>query len=98
LIRTKDARGAYVGITGISYTKDGKMVFGGCLDGSLQGFSTKYNMHRPEMLIRDAHAPTEEYSSIVSFEDGQKIATRNTDGTLKIWDLRKINKPIFHER
>jgi WD40 repeat protein len=26
------------------------------------------------------------------------LATRNTDGTLKVWDTRKINKPIMHER
>jgi len=31
------------------------MIFGGCLDGSLQGFSTKVNLHRPEMVVRTAH-------------------------------------------
>ena len=35
------------GVTGVSYTNDAKMVFGGCMDGSLQGFSTKQNLHRP---------------------------------------------------
>lgn len=41
-----------VGITGIEYLKNGNMVFGGCMDGSLQGFSTKNNYHRPEMIVK----------------------------------------------
>jgi hypothetical protein len=36
-----------IGITGIEYLRNGNMVFGGCMDGSLQGFSTKNNYHRP---------------------------------------------------
>lgn len=27
-----------------------------------------------------------------------RLATRSTDGTMKVWDIRKINKPIMHER
>ena len=98
VIRCKDARGAYVGITGINYSRDGKFLLGGCLDGSLQIFSTKHNLHRPEFMVRNAHVTREEYSSIVSFEDSQRLATRNTDGTLKIWDLRRFDRPIVHER
>jgi hypothetical protein len=44
-----------VGITGVNYLYDGKMVVGGCMDGSLQIFSTTQNIHRPELLVRDAH-------------------------------------------
>ena len=44
-----------MGIGGVCYSRDGKMLFSGCLDGSLQLFSTKNNLHRPEMLVREAH-------------------------------------------
>jgi WD40 repeat protein len=74
------------------------MLFSGCMDGSLQIFSSKHNLHRPELLVRDAHDLREEFTSIVSFEDSQKLATRNTDGTLKVWDIRMINRPVLHER
>ena len=50
------------------------------------------------MLIRKAHDTLEEYSSIVGFADNYRLATRNTDGTLKVWDLRKFTRPIMHER
>lgn len=72
------------------------MVFGGCLDGSLQGFSTKHNLHRPEMTVRNAHRALDEYSSILSLEGGRKIVTRNGDATLKVWDTRNLVKPIVH--
>lgn len=98
LIRCKDARGAYVGISGVTYSRDGKWLFSGCLDGSLQIFNTKQNLHRPEFMVREAHELREDFSSIVSFEDSVRLATRSTDGTMKVWDIRKINKPIMHER
>jgi hypothetical protein len=59
LLKCKDSKGLMTGITGVNYTSDGKMVFGGCLDGSLQGFSTTNNLHRPTMLVRDAHRSSE---------------------------------------
>ena len=48
------------------------------------------------MFVRDAHKYQEEYSSILSMENGRKIASRNGDGTLKIWDTRNFTKPIVH--
>jgi WD40 repeat protein len=98
LIRCKDARGNFVGITGVCYSRDGKMLFSGCMDGSLQIFSTKQNLHRPEMMVREAHDIREDFTSIVSFADSTRLATRNTDGTLKVWDTRMLNRPIMHER
>jgi hypothetical protein len=74
------------------------MLIGGCLDGSLQVFSTKHNLHRPEHLVREAHDAQEEFTSIVGFDDNYRVASRNTDGTLKVWDLRKFTRPVFHER
>lgn len=49
-------------------------------------------------MVREAHDAHEEFTSIVGFEDNYRVATRNTDGTLKVWDLRKFTRPIFHER
>ncbi len=45
------------GVYAIDYLYDGSMVFAGCQDGSLQGFSTKMNFHRPEMKVLEAHSP-----------------------------------------
>jgi len=48
------------------------------------------------MTVRNAHRALDEYSSILSLDGGQKIVTRNGDGTLKVWDLRNLVKPIVH--
>jgi WD40 repeat protein len=50
------------------------------------------------MMVREAHDGKEEFTSIVSFDDSRRLATRNTDGTLKVWDIRMLNRPILHER
>jgi WD40 repeat protein len=87
-----------VGIQSVCYSKDGNKFYSGCGDGSLQIFSVKHNHHRPELMVRKAHESHEDYSSIISFEDNFKLATRHTDGTLKVWDLRAFSKPILHDR
>ena len=46
------------------------------------------------MMVRTAHRPLEEYSSIVSLKNGQLIVTRNGDCTMKVWDTRNFTKPI----
>ena len=91
MIKCKDSKGLLTGCTSHGYTEDG-----GCLDGSLQGFWVKNNFNRPEILIRNGHRSQEEYSSILSMDNGRKIASRNGDGTLKIWDTRNFTKPIIH--
>ena len=49
-------------------------------------------------MVREAHTFREEYSSIACFSDNIRVATRNTDGTLKVWDMRKLTRPLVHER
>lgn len=48
------------------------------------------------MTVRDAHKPMEDFSSIVAHQDCFTFGSRNTDGTLKIWDMRKFSKPMVH--
>ena len=45
-------------------------------------------------MVRDAHDAHEDFTSIVGFDDGYRVASRNTDGTLKVWDLRKFTRPV----
>ena len=96
MIKCKDSKSLSTGITAIAYSENGNMLFAGCQDGSLQGFSTRTNLHRPEVAVRNAHERLEEYSSIISLKDGQLVVTRNGDHTLKVWDVRNFNKPIVH--
>lgn len=40
--------------------------------------------------------PREEYTTILSYNDSQRIITRNTDHMMKVWDLRMFEKPMAH--
>ncbi len=66
------------------------------MDGSLQAFSTKTNFHRPEMSVKEAHKPEEEFSCILSYPNSEKVVTRHMDHTMKVWDLRMFTKPVLH--
>jgi hypothetical protein len=48
------------------------------------------------MIVKEAHKPAEEFTSILSYPYSDKIITRNTDHTMKIWDLRMFTKPVLH--
>lgn len=49
---------------------------------------------RPNQLVRNAHEPTTEITSIAFSQDGYSLASRGMDDTLKLWDLRKFTQPI----
>ncbi|GFR46159.1 hypothetical protein Agub_g7687 [Astrephomene gubernaculifera] len=49
---------------------------------------------RPNQLIRDAHVAGTEISSLCFSSDNTTLLSRGTDGTLKIWDLRRFQTPV----
>jgi len=49
---------------------------------------------RPTAVVRAAHAAGEDVSCIRWKSDGLTCATRSTDGTLKLWDIRRFDAPI----
>jgi len=65
-----------------------------CSDGSLQMWQARGPFARPDQMIRDAHTPGTEASSIQFSLDGFTMLTRGGDDTLKIWDLRKLGRPV----
>ncbi len=43
---------------------------------------------------RGAHAPESDVSCVRWHRDGRRVASRATDGTLKLWDLRRLDEPL----
>ncbi|EGR27210.1 WD repeat protein [Ichthyophthirius multifiliis] len=95
LIKCVDSKGIKSEVNKLQYSKDGKIVMIGTLDGSLQGFSTQ-QFHRPAFCMRGAHASKSEFGGIQFFNDNLRFVSRNVDGTLKLWDLRKFSKPVTY--
>jgi WD40 repeat protein len=44
---------------------------------------------KPNQLVRSAHEVGNETTSLSFSQDGNMLLSRNMEGTLKLWDLRK---------
>ena len=95
ILKCTTRRGVRNGVSCCRYSCDAKMIVGGCQDGSLQIFNaknTKY--HKPDFIVRDAHNGGEVTGICFEAQGGNMMATRGTDETLKMWDIRRISKPL----
>lgn len=45
-------------------------------------------------VLRNAHEPSTEITSLAFARNGTSLATRGADETLKLWDLRKLKTPV----
>ncbi|CAD6589234.1 MAG: hypothetical protein TREMPRED_005303 [Tremellales sp. Tagirdzhanova-0007] len=106
VVKSKE-RGARTRVTACAWSHDGKMVVGGpfkesglelmtlaCMDGSLHVWDTVSNLARPKYSNENAHAKNTETTSVAFARDGFRIASRGGDGTVKLWDIRSIRKPV----
>ncbi|KAF8078376.1 transcription factor [Lyophyllum atratum] len=94
IVAKSKERGARTKITSCSYSTDGKIIGGACLDGALHMWQTSSNFVRPNMTIEGAHGKGTETGSIVFSVDGRTVLTRGGDDTVKLWDLRAFKKPL----
>ena len=98
VIRVKSARGGKTGITSAAMTRTGRAVVGGTSEGALvmydiKGAGARYL--RPDATVQAAHAPGDAaVTAIVLAPDGSRLATRGTDGLVRLWDLRKFSAPV----
>jgi WD40 repeat protein len=92
VIKLKTAQGHKTAVNYCNYSKDGKSIFGGCEDGSIQVFGVKGQYSRPSLAIREAHMG--EITGMAFHEDGVTIASRAMDDTMKLWDIRQTKQPV----
>lgn len=81
--------------TSCSYSREGKVIACGCIDGSLQLWDLSRSSVAPSSLVRKAHGATE-ISSVAYSHIGDKLLSRSCDDTMKLWDLRNLKKEL-HE-
>ncbi|KAH8835384.1 transcription factor [Flagelloscypha sp. PMI_526] len=75
VVKSKE-RGARTKINYCSYSPDGKIIGGACLDGALHMWNTNTNFVRPNLSIEGAHTKGTETGSIVFSVDGRTVLTR----------------------
>jgi WD40 repeat protein len=91
IIKLRNAQGAVrSGVSTCCMDPTGTTIGAVCVDGSLQLFPTKGPFSRASSRYDTAHEFGSETSSIAFSKDGNTIATRGGDDTLKVWDRRKL--------
>jgi WD repeat-containing protein 70 len=79
-----------LGATCCCYSPDGTKMIGGAADGSLHIWIERKTYTRADAVIRPAHAPDRVVTCVVVSPNGQLLATRGEDSTVKLWDLQSL--------
>lgn len=98
LIKCRAQNGVKTIPTTCSYSREGAAVACGCIDGSIQMWDHRKNFVNPSLILRNAHVPGSEISSLSFSYLGQMLASRACDDTLKLWDLRAFKSPVFEAK
>ncbi|KAF7818481.1 WD repeat-containing protein 70 [Senna tora] len=93
VIKPKLARPGRVPVTTCAWDREGKCIAGGIGDGSIQMWSIKPGWgSRPDVHIERGHS--DDISGLKFSSDGRILLSRSFDGSLKVWDLRKMKEPL----
>ncbi|TPX44206.1 hypothetical protein SeMB42_g04415 [Synchytrium endobioticum] len=94
VINIKSERGGRTAITSACYSNDGKMIASSAQEGVIRIWSSGGPFLRPTHTILSAHMANAEITSTVFSLDSQRLLTRASDDTVKLWDLRNTSKAL----
>ncbi|CAF1518830.1 unnamed protein product, partial [Adineta steineri] len=100
-IKTKSETGKKTATTTCTYNtyhthvaQNEYLITAGCDDGSIQIWDRRRPFVNVTFMSRHAHEPENSITSLRWSYDGQHLASRSTDHTLKLWDIRKFKEPL----
>jgi WD40 repeat protein len=93
VIKCRNKRGMKVGVWNTKCSPDGSKILVACEDGSYQIFTEKNRYSRPESLCRTPY--TKEITCLEFFDDSLRFVSRGQDNTLRMFDLRKFERPVY---
>ncbi|CAF1116459.1 unnamed protein product [Adineta steineri] len=100
-IKTKSETGKKTATTTCTYNtyhthiaQNEYLITAGCDDGSIQIWDRRRPFVNVTFMSRRAHEPENSITSLRWSYDGQHLASRSTDHTLKLWDIRKFKEPL----
>ncbi|BFZ59375.1 hypothetical protein YB2330_000383 [Saitoella coloradoensis] len=93
--KSKIAGAARVKISAVGWSPDARFVGAAAVDGTVSLWDGKArSWSRPAKTIDAAHLKNTETSGIVFSRDGNFMATRGGDETVKVWDTRNLKTPL----
>jgi len=95
VIKCKNRKtGLRVNATACTYSRDGLLVVGACIDGSIKMWDHRKNFINVALQMQDAHQNGSEITCIQFGYDNHMVATRANDETLKLWDVRNFKRYV----
>ncbi|CAF4499116.1 unnamed protein product [Rotaria socialis] len=98
VIRTKDECGRDVRTTTCTYSQslyddeNSNLIAAGCDNGSILVWDRRRSFVHVTFKCLNAHLQNQSVTSLKWSYDNQILASRSTDHTLKIWDIRKFDQ------
>jgi len=80
--------------TSCTYSRDGLLVCGVHIDGSIKMWDHRKNFVNVALNMENAHTNGSEITSVMFGYDNRLLATRSNDETLKLWDVRQFKRYV----
>lgn len=93
VIKLKNKKGMKTGAWQTKLSPDGSKILVACQDGSYQVFCGRNRFTRPVHLCRTPYNC--EITSLDFFEDNMRFVSRGQDNTMRLFDLRKFERPVY---
>lgn len=93
VIKPKLSRPGRVPVTTCTWNREGKIIAGGVGDGSIQIWNIKAVWgSRPDIYVGSGHS--DDITGLKFSSDELILLSRSFDGSLKVWDLRKMKEAL----
>lgn len=76
-------------VFGVDYSPDGKLIAGGCWDGTVRVWDVAIGK---QLMVLTGH--TDKVQSVAFSPDGMRLVSGSFDGTAKVWDVQ--NGQLIH--
>lgn len=94
VLRSKGGRGNKVRVSTLGFSGSGANIVAGTAEGSIGLWSSKGPFLRPSQFVENAHE-SESIVSLVSGPDDFTLASRGSNGSIKLWDTRQFKSPVM---
>jgi WD40 repeat protein len=90
--KCRTAKGKRAVCNAVAWNKSGTTLYVGCEEGSIQTFTVGERKIMPKTQCHDAHAPDATVTCLTFARDGKTMLSRATDGTVKLWNPKRLAK------